>query len=87
MSIAKLLQVGSGEVFPIDDLPEDDEIKDISQLTGLPQPLTTTGNNHLDAAGDDEDDDEWQDVDIISEEWGGVTTPMTQMTDPHQVQQ
>ena len=89
MSTAKLLQVGSGEVFPIDDLPEDDEIKDSSQFAGLPQPLTSSGNNHLDAAAadDDEDDDEWQDVDIISEEWGGVTTPMTQMTDPHQVVQ
>ena len=34
---------------------------------------------------DEEEDDDWQDVDIISEEWGGVTTPMTQITDPHQV--
>ena len=71
MSFNKLLQVGSGEVFPIDEVQEDDEVfGGLGKGGGHPpathlQPLNSISRDENGGVVEPVDeDDEWQDVDI-----------------------
>ena len=77
MSLNKFLQVGSGEVFPIDEVQEDDETVVFGGLgkggghppaTHLPPLNSSSGVMSRDENGGVvepvDEDDEWQDVDI-----------------------
>ena len=75
MSFNKFLQVGSGEVFPIDEVQEDDEVfgglggkGGGHPATQLPPNLNSSSVMSRDENGGVvepvDEDDEWQDVDI-----------------------
>ena len=74
MSLNKFLQVGSGEVFPIDEVQEDDEtvvfggLGKGGHLATHQPPLNSLSVMSRDENGGVvepvDEDDEWQDVDI-----------------------
>ena len=71
MSLNQFLQVGSGEVFPIDEVQEDDETVVFGGLgkgghlaTHLPPLNSISRDENGGVVEPVDEDDEWQDVDI-----------------------